>query len=344
MANITNGNSSLPSSSASSSRQIAQNNSVVTESLPFNPVNLGTSATDELLGKIDDALSSAPLATAIPTLSATPNILYRYQWNLPPHQWSMPVEPSTMIGNTVVNQKVRQLNIGVSDRYRRGRIYWYARPGNTYATSTGNNNGTNKKDPRYGFQFLWNPDTITTSVAVNLDITPTFADKFVDVAGAFPSGEALAFTIRLDRTNDFACIQGIAPGAANPSEDQIAKKFADKQYYDLAGTFDTTGSYQDYFKNKIKELRKLGTIADIEYLYKAINGPGWTNQATGRDSSDIGFLSPTLLRVDIGPLSYLGYVNNISVSHIAFNRSMVPIRTDVSLQFNLMATAGLATK
>jgi hypothetical protein len=340
MANVINGDGSLPSSSASLSRQIAQNSSSAVETSAFTSVAPITTNT----GKINLALTSSPTSSVPKTLTTPPNVLYRYQWNLPPHQWSMPVEPSTMLGNTVVNQKARKLNIGVSDRYRRGRIYWYARPGNKYATSTATNTGSNKQDPRYGFQFLWNPDTITTSVAVNLDITPTFADKFVDVAGAFPSGEALAFTIRLDRTNDFACIQGIRNGSGNPSEDTIATTFANKQYYDLAGTFDTTGSYQSYFKNKIKELRKLGTIADIEYLYKAINGPGWKNQATGRDSSDIGFLSPTLLRIDIGPLSYLGYVNNISVNHIAFSKSMIPIRTDVSLQFNLMATAGLVTK
>lgn len=340
MANVTNGDASLPNSSASLSRQIAQNSSNIVENSVFTPVAPATTNT----GKVGAALISSPPPSAPKTLTTPPNALYRYQWNLPPHKWSMPVEPSDMVGNAVVNQKARKLNIGVSDRYRRGRLYWYARPGNKYATSTTTNTGTDKKDPRYGFQFMWNPDTITTSVAVNLDITPTFADKFVDVAGAFPSGEALAFTVRLDRTNDFACIQGIRTGVATPSEDTIAARFADKQYYDLSGTFDTTGSYQDYFKDKIKELRKLGTLADIEYLYKAINGPGWTNQATGRDSSDIGFLSPTLLRIDIGPLSYLGYVNNISVNHIAFSRSMVPIRTDVSLQFNLMATAGLVTK
>jgi hypothetical protein len=334
MANFSNGNASIPRSGASSSREIAQNSAGVAGGAAFAPV----AKSDLNVGKVSSALASSPPPNPTKTLSIPPNILYRYEWNLPPHKWSMPVEPSDMLGNVVVNQKAIKANIGVSERYRRGRIYWYARPGNKYATLTTRNTGSNKQDPRYGFQFLWNPDTITTSVAVNLDITPTFADKFVDVAGAFPSGQALALTVRLDRTNDFACIQGIR------NEETLASTFANRQYYDLAGTFDATGSYKNYFKNKIKELRKLGTIADIEYLYKAINGPGWKNQATGRNSSDIGFLSPTLLRIDIGPLSYLGYVNNISVNHIAFSRSMVPIRTDVSLQFNLMATAGLVTK
>lgn len=338
MVNIYNNDASVPSSSASSSRNAAQNSESTT---PGSGVTASTPATPGT-GAVVNALATGG-GVAATTSTTPPTLLYKYQWNLPPHKWSMPVEPPSMLGDIVVDQEAKRVSIGVAERYRRGRVYWYARPGNKYATRDAANTGADKKDPRYGFQFLWNPDTFTTSVAVNLEITPTFADKFVDVAGAFPSGEVLAVTIRLDRTNDFSCIQGLPVIGPNPSDDAIAGVFADRKYYDLAGTFDATGSYQDTFKDKIKELRKLGTIADIEYLYKAINGPGWKNEATGRESSDIGFLSPTLLRIDIGPLSYLGYVNNLSVNHIAFSRNMVPIRTDVSLNFNLMATAGLVT-
>jgi hypothetical protein len=347
MANIIKDNNSSPNSSASLSSEIATNSvsSLVTSA--FTATSSVTINNNKVNSTLLDSSSNQLNSGSPRTLTVPPNALYKYQWNLPPHQWSMPVEPVAMLGTVVSNQKARKVNIGVSDRYRRGRIYWYARPGNKYATSNARNTGSSKKDPRYGFQFMWNPESITTSVAVNLDITPTFADKFVDVAGAFPSGQALAVTIRLDRTNDFACLHSYTTKQSKvkfPSEDAAIRKFADKKYYDLAGTFDATGSYQADFITKLKDLKKLGTIADIEYLYKAINGPGWTNQATGRSSSDIGFLSPTLLRIDIGPLSYLGYVNNIAVNHIAFSRSMVPIRTDVSLQFNLMATAGLVTK
>lgn len=278
-----------------------------------------------------------------PDTSHFPSLnLYYYQWNLPPHKWSLPVEPVALIGDDmVVDQEKKMVSIGAAPRYRRGRIYWYARSGTEYVNNKNYNNGSNPKDPRYGFQFLWNPESITTSVAVNLDITPTFADKFVDVAGAFPSGEVLAFTIRLDRTNDFASIKS-APKRGNFTYDQLAKNYATSEFYDGALSFDM--GFEATRIQKIKDLQQLGTIADIEYLYKAINGPGWKNQATGRASSDIGFLSPTLLRIDIGPLSYLGYVNNIAVNHISFSKSMIPIRTDVTLNFNLMATAGLVTK
>ena len=85
----------------------------------------------------------------------------------------------------------------------------------------------------------------------------------------------------------------------------------------------------------------------MEYLYKAINGPGpgggddeWIN-GRGIKTSDIGYLMPTLLHVDVGPLSYDGYVTGIQVNHVAFTPSMIPIRTDVTISLNVLATSGL---
>ena len=113
--------------------------------------------------------------------------------------------------------------------------------------------------------------------------------------------------------------------------DQMAK------YYNTG--FSNVG---DPISQKIKTLLEIGTLADIEYLYTAINGPGWTS-VSGRKTGDIGYLSATLLRIDIGPLSYVGYVNSLSVNHIGFSQDMTPIRTDVQISVNLMASAGIAS-
>jgi len=276
-------------------------------------------------------------------IAKSPLGLTGYQWNLPPHQWSMPVEPALVDPLVVDTSKYM---VGSSHRYRRGRIYWYARTDNAYLGSNKYNAG-DSNDQRYGFQFLWNPTEVQIAVAMNMSVTPSFADKFVGVAGAFPSGESLSFTLRIDRTNDFAAIKSVPKGApksngATTSYDYLAKQYATSAFYNPVHSFDA--GFSSTFVKKIKDLQKYGTLADIEYLYKAINGPGWVNQATGRESSDIGFLSPTLLRVDIGPLSYLGYVNSLGISHTSFSKGMIPMVSDVTIQFNLMATAGLATK
>lgn len=289
--------------------------------------------------------------------------LYYYQWNLPPHKWSLPVDPTESLGKgVVVDQEKRMMTIGNAPRYRRGRIYWYSRVGSKFINELEYNDGSNLNDPRYGFQFMWNPDSYTTSVAVNMDITPSWKDKFVDTVGAFPSGEYLNLTVRLDRTNDFACIKSVPASVRNPvivgpqstvvntqdtatgliTYESLASNYIDSNFYAPNQSFD--GFENNSKTDKIIELQQLGTLADLEYLYKAINGAGWVNQATGRKTSDIGFLSPTLLRIDLGPVSYLGYVNNLAVNHTSFSKEMIPLRTDVSLQFNLMATAGISAK
>lgn len=291
--------------------------------------------------------------------------LYYYQWNLPPHKWSLPVDPTESLGKgVVVDQEKRMMTIGNAPRYRRGRIYWYSRVGSKFVNELEYNDGSNLNDPRYGFQFMWNPDAYTTSVAVNMDITPSWKDKFVDTVGAFPSGEYLNLTVRLDRTNDFACIKSIPTSNANPvvvgpqsefinandratgliTYESLASNYISADFYAPNQSFDGLIQKNKSKKDKIIELQQLGTLADLEYLYKAINGAGWVNQATGRKTSDIGFLSPTLLRIDLGPVSYLGYVNNMAVNHTSFSKEMIPLRTDVLLQFNLMATAGISAK
>lgn len=270
-----------------------------------------------------------------------------YSWNLPPHLWSLPVRAKDVDPDLYVEPgKWGYANPPgeVPDKYRRGRIWWYFNTNNTYVDAKGNKKEQSTgPDRRIGFQFIWNPDTFSTSVALNTEITPHPADIFASVAGAFPSGETLSLQLRLDRTNDFACMRHLLQKEYDLRLDQksgntaIFERMA--QYYQ---TGFATGKTAAETAEKIRDLMEYGTVADLEYLYKAVNGPNWKS-ITGRDTGDIGYLSATLLRVDIGPLSYVGYINNLNVTHIAFAQDMTPIRTDVSIAMNLMASAGIAS-
>lgn len=317
-------------STAGFSRDNAANAGTTASTTLFKS-NIGSEST--AFKKLPDAVSNADVTSDVRTKIVNGADLSTYLWNLPPHLWSLPVEPRTM-DPLVVN--TQNFDYNSSSLLRRGRIYYYSRAETNYSSSQ--NKGD---DPRYGFQFLWNPETFGTQVSVNMDITPTSNDKFAKVVGAFPSGETLQVTLRIDRTNDFFCIRSL--NRSTQGRNDI--------YADVAGSLSkfylATSSFEKNFtqtiQSKIEALQTNGTIADIEYLYKAINGPGWTNAATGKETSDIGFLRPTLLRIDIGPLSYIGYVTNINVAHTSFTKGMIPMRSDVSLAFNLMATAGIAS-
>lgn len=275
-----------------------------------------------------------------------------YKWNLPPHQWSLPVTPKTMYEDLYTGAKgydvLEQKGIGlVPETYRRGRMWWYANTANQFELADGEKASMEAGDSRkIGFQFLWNPESFTTSISLNTETTPSVNDRFVGVAGAFPSGETISFSLRIDRTNDFLCARNLinkeysrntfSSSANNAAFSQLAK------YYKTS--FFEKGDDAEISK-KIKDLMEVGTIADLEYIYTMINGKGpngknWKS-INGRETGDIGFLSATLIRLDIGPLSYIGYVNSLTVNHLAFSQDMTPMRTDVSIALNLMASAGI---
>ena len=151
------------------------------------------------------ALAKAQAATLAANKAAKPPSEPKdYKWNLPPHAWSLPVKPKEVNPNLYTGSTASNMGT-VPETYRRGRMWWYANTNNTYTDADGNpKSQTNGTARQYGFQFLWNPEAFTTNVSLNTEVTPTPADRFSAVAGAFPSGETISFTLRLDRTNDFA--------------------------------------------------------------------------------------------------------------------------------------------
>jgi hypothetical protein len=305
--------------------------------------------------------------TPSPIPEADPN---DYSWNLPPHTWSLPKLPTDVNNPGGAYQAFGKPQVS-SDTYRRGRLWW--RQSADVAIQTGSTEEDKKKidkidsgdhERRFGFQFMWNPDAIQTQVAVQMDAVPNVNDMFLNLVAAFPATQSIAFNIRLDRTNDFACAQARfeRPGLSTPKPDTTSRPdavydsalFARQQlrqetvrdfgqYYLLAGAFQQSSAQ---LEEKLMDLFTRGTLADIEFLYKTINGDGagsmkWTNRR-GIQTADIGYLMPTLLNIDIGPLSYQGYVNSLSVTHTSFTPDMVPIRSDLSISLQVLATSGLA--
>ena len=170
-----------------------------------------------------------------------------------------------------------------------------------------------------------------------MDITPSSADTLRVVAGVFPGQETVNLNVMLDRTNDFACIR--ATSAADIG-----------QYANYYNSLYPGASSQD-IKQQIINLMAQGTMADLEYLFKAINGSGngtleWTN-LLGKRTANVGYLAPTLLGIQLGPtlnnLSYVGWASNISINHTAFTENMIPIRTEVGITVQCFAGSGLTS-
>jgi hypothetical protein len=296
------------------------------------------------LSGISNTVSATAISPAIKVGTTQP---IGYKFNLPPHNWSLPLRPIEVDTFAVGSNTDSQFH-----GLRRGRLWYWVGANDITSSSSGNTTtspgtpeassppppGLNLIDTAWGFQFLWNPTTISTSVARNMDITPSSADTLRVVAGVFPGQETVSLSIVIDRTNDFACIK------AESSKGNSLSPFT--KYYTSAYP---GASQTQSVPGQIDKLMSQGTMADLEYLFKAINGSGngkleWTN-LLGKKTANVGYLAPTLLGIQLGPtldnLSYVGWASNISINHTAFTEDMIPIRTEVGISIQCFAGSGL---
>lgn len=270
-----------------------------------------------------------------------------YKWNLPPHTWSLPLDPG------IVNAEFSKVGKYNSHGSRRGKIFFgqgYVGPdvqvtGNTADKNLQVKGGKAAKKTPYGFQFMWNPESFSQNTSVNMNVTPSETDATSGLTGFVAANSTIRFTLRLDRTNDFASFKAFNFGFGVQNEKDFANVDADVSslysYYSSGGPVNSGVDFAANVDRKIRDLYLYGTAADLEYLYRSINGDGFSK--LGQDTSEIGYLRPTLVRLDLGPQRYLGIVSSIDVSHLAFTRGMVPIRTDVSISIDLRAGTGYTT-
>lgn len=339
-------------STSSSIVRTAEVTTVSTETLNALVVDPGA-VNNQIIVTAQNSLSGTTTTTPSANLSTTTNVgktqPINYKFNLPPHNWSLPVRP-VEVDEYVVGKDNRTSFHGL----RRGRLWYWAGANDTTADSNTSSSGNtssssttlNLIDTSWGFQFLWNPTTISTNVSRNMDITPSSADTLRVVAGVFPGQETVNLSIVLDRTNDFACIKAATYPAASVGTTYNLNEFT--RYYSTAYP---GASIAQNMNQQINNLMNQGTMADLEYLFKAINGSGngnlqWTN-LLGKNTANVGYLAPTLLGIQLGPtldsLSYVGWASNISLNHTAFTETMIPIRTEVNIAIQCFAGSGLTS-
>lgn len=305
-------------------------------------------------------------SSAIPTAAApTRTIPLGYKWNLPPHNWSLPLRPTSMDPQLVYNRPSSDFH-----SLRRGRIWFFEMGGNAEnidasgdikkltggasVNTTGDQN-LYKTDREWGFQFLWNPESISSQVARNMNITPSSADTLRVVAGAFPSQETFTVSIVLDRVNDFACARG--SGLILGSDGSALNTTALTTYQSYYSSGNPPGAYNvsPTFSEKMTALMAQGTMADLEYLFRAINGTfgdkgvvssEWSN-LLGKKTANIGYLQPTLMAFQFGPtldnLAWVGWISSLGLTHTMFTENMIPLRTEVSIAVEAFTGSGVSS-
>jgi hypothetical protein len=205
----------------------------------------------------------------------------------------------------------------------KGMIINWNPPGNTSAGGAiddGSTWGTaygNKTKKRYGFQFLYNPTTISMSYGGVADVDPS---------------------LQSSGTEEYLL--------ANPTvfKSTINIEVVINRMYDMRHLNSTglkTGKISDFYEGNVPEVADLkliynkGTMYDVEFLLQTMFPYEPIESQFRGKTSDIGFLGASPVELHLGNnLKYVAQINSISVNHVIFDTRMVPLFSTVSINTN----------
>lgn len=183
---------------------------------------------------------------------------------------------------------------------------------------------------RYGFRFHYNPQTVSMAWGVLTALDPTFEftgqDKFQIISAGLLTS-TVTFQLLLNRTYDF-------------------------NYVTKNGILKYPNPYPHHVpKEKVSEIWEKGTMHDIEYFLRTINGPNadfesdlnFIKTGTRMTTADRAWLRPTIVELHLGnAMRYRVRISEFSVNHVIFNDRMVPMLSTVNLTCNRFADGIIA--
>lgn len=180
-------------------------------------------------------------------------------------------------------------------------------------SNTTGTNPANYDDKLYGFKFLYNPKEVAMTWGVSSGVNPEVIQTGQDKSSFIGLGLAestISFSLLLNRTLDMEYLDsnGLKDKAINPYPYGIDDA-------------------------QLKEIYNRGTMHDMEYLFKAINGFNSTySSSLNKVTADIGWLNGTAVELHLGDgLRYLVRIGGLDVNHTIFNERMVPILSTVNI-------------
>jgi hypothetical protein len=168
----------------------------------------------------------------------------------------------------------------------------------------------------YGFQFMYNPGTVSMNyyTSPNIDVTlMTSGQDLFNLAGMSNSQGSVTFQV-------------------------IVNRIFDMQYFDRNGNV-RKGAEQAYSKpprtkQEWKDLYDKGTMYDVEYLLRTLMGTTMSSYLRGTNTADMGWLPAMPVELHLGKsLRYLGVISDISLNHTIFDERMVPLFTTCQITF-----------
>ena len=228
----------------------------------------------------------------------------------------------------------------------KGMIQSFVFPGNLASGSKWLNpqakgiKGKNVNANRYGFQFLYNPSTVSMHYAgapqVDIGLEMSGTDK-VPLIGSSVTSSSVSFQLLINRMPDFVHLQDLK-GNLGPSGLVDVDK-ASSAYPWIVPAWTKSGKIAAdprTMSAELEKIRTMGTMYDVEYLLRTLIGyvlP--SNLRGGTLTADIGYLGAYPVELHLGKkLRYLGTIDSINANHTIFTKDMIPVFTNLEVTFN----------
>ena len=181
---------------------------------------------------------------------------------------------------------------------------------------------------KYGFKFLYNPTTVSMAWGLVNYMDPPYEaagkDAFAPVSAGLMTS-TVDFELILNRIEDFNYLDenGLiaTTNTVTNGTNYITQRSSINPYSVTVPDGD------------LKSIYRKGTMYDMEYLMKTLNGPSATFKSDlNGTTSDRSWLRPTIVELHLGSaMRYRVRIANLSINHIMFNSRMVPILSSVKI-------------
>jgi hypothetical protein len=218
----------------------------------------------------------------------------------------------------------------------------YATSGTSlFGTGSGSSDGlglTVANRQPYGFQFMYNPGTISMSYGGVLDVDPAFIasgkDEYANAAAYGQVGNSLIkFDLLLNRMYDMSYLTTggkVKPKVASSTTINVSPQgFVD--------VITAQGNIADYWGGNLpteadlKLIYEKGTMYDVEFLLKTVVGMELKTVLRGV-TADLGIIGSIPIELHLGnSLRYVVTIQEINLNHVIFDDRMVPMFTTLSL-------------
>lgn len=195
----------------------------------------------------------------------------------------------------------------------------------------------------YGFKFLYNPKEVSMGWSTQGFVDPEFVpqDEAIPISTNM-TASYVTFSLVINRIEDMNFLD------KNGFTSAQAKKFAENTrtpQVDLdpaqrnriySANFIANSPYPETVAvEDLQEIYNKGTMYDLEYLFKTINGPAATfKNKWGINTADRSYMRLAILELHLGnSLRYRGRISDLEVNHTIFNNRMVPLFSTVRISF-----------